>query len=101
VIADGRRRPTPGATGWSGLKYSCDEFPPASWIEGGIGYAAPVPEGQGGRGNTFCAPIAFGCTDGGDAPQFRGTGSEQNWQGRIHGDLSRFLGKGTKSSGHR
>lgn len=92
VIANGRRNPASGVIGFSGRQYSCDEFPPASWIEGGIGYAAPVYEGQGGRGNTFCAPIAFGCTDSGTAPQYRGTASEQNWQGLIHGDLKTFLG---------
>ncbi|KAK4103745.1 glycoside hydrolase family 55 protein [Parathielavia hyrcaniae] len=52
----------------SQLRYSCDEFPPATWVEGGNGWDGKTPS------NTFCAGIA-----------------EQNWQGRAHDALRRLL----------
>jgi hypothetical protein len=58
----------------SGRRYSCDEFPPASWVEGGVGMQGyDIDEGAGQPGLTICAPIAFKC--GGQ----RGISSEQNW----------------------
>lgn len=66
----------------SGRIYSCDEFQPASWIEGGVSIT-----GQGGRaGTTYCAPSSWKCQPGED-----GIGSEQNWQGTIHGFLGSHL----------
>jgi len=83
IIADGKDNPAPfvGQLQSSGRKYTCDEFPPASWIEGGVGIA-----GSGLAGTTYCAPWAFKCNDDTDA-----RGSEQNWQGFIHGFLGAHL----------
>lgn len=72
----------------SGRYYSCDEFPPAPWVEGGNGTKGrnTSPEGDGDGGFTRCAPMAYNC------PRINrqgaaGTLSEQNWQGLIHGHL--------------
>lgn len=47
-IADGRDNPAVGALQESGRIYSCDEFPPASWVEGGVGTPGQNnPEGDG------------------------------------------------------
>ncbi|OHF02987.1 hypothetical protein CORC01_01745 [Colletotrichum orchidophilum] len=56
----------------SGLRYSCDEFPPASWVEGGSGI-----NGGGDVALTRCAPIG----------ECMGVAGEQNWQGLIHNQL--------------
>lgn len=61
----------------SDIRYSCDEFPPATWVEGG--------EGLNGNGpsHTRCAAISCeGAT---------GTKAEQNWQGLAHGVLRQQL----------
>ena len=64
----------------SGLQYSCDEFPPASWIEGGDGF-----QGSGTwRANTICAAIRI-CKKG------QSVNGEQNWQGALHGILRKKL----------
>jgi chitinase len=83
IIADGKDDPRPfvGQLQSSGRKYTCDEFPPASWIEGGVGLG-----GAGLPGTTYCAPWAFKCGDDTDA-----RGSEQTWQGFIHGFLGGHL----------
>jgi len=85
IIADGKDNPIPGVGQLqsSGRKYSCDEFPPASWIEGGVGIAG---SGNNLPGTQYCAPWAFKCDDETDA-----RGSEQNWQGFIHGFLGAHL----------
>ncbi|KAM3501681.1 hypothetical protein MY11210_009307 [Beauveria gryllotalpidicola] len=62
----------------SGIRYSCDEFPPATWVEGGNGWH------RNSASETRCAAIAC---DG--APQ--GTKAEQNWQGLSHVELRREL----------
>ncbi|KAH7091909.1 hypothetical protein FB567DRAFT_226367 [Paraphoma chrysanthemicola] len=47
-IADGRDNQFAGALQESGRIYTCDEFPPASWVEGGVGTAGENnPEGDG------------------------------------------------------
>lgn len=53
IIADRKDNPLPfvGQLQSSGRKYTCDEFPLASWIEGGVGIA-----GSGLAGTTYCAP---------------------------------------------
>ncbi|RPA74880.1 hypothetical protein BJ508DRAFT_29078 [Ascobolus immersus RN42] len=79
----------------SGLFYSCEEFPAASFVEGGTGTAGTgvVPEGDGGTGSTYCAPMMINksCTQGiglfDEDPQW----SEQNWQGQAHQRLARIL----------
>ena len=83
VIADGRDSRFTGQLQSSGRKYTCDEFPPASWIEGGVGIAGTAYSRQA---TTYCAPWAFKCDDDTDA-----RGSEQNWQGWIHGFLGAHL----------
>jgi chitinase len=86
-IADGRDAQFVGQTQPSGRRYTCDEFPAASWIEGGSGYFDQVvDEGSGGPGTTYCAPMAASCPGG-----FDGRGSEQNWQGTIHAALGGVL----------
>jgi chitinase len=86
MIADGRDDPLVGSLQPSGRRYSCDEFPPASWIEAGIGWqGVNIPEGNGGRGTTICAPIGARC----DLYDVRG--SEQNWQGIVHKNLGATL----------
>jgi chitinase len=82
-IADGRDQQFVGQTQDSGRKYSCDEFPPASWIEGGHGISGTPTARQG---TTYCAPIAAECVGDGDP-----RGSEQNWQGAIHTFLGTVL----------
>ncbi|KAK1959917.1 pectin lyase-like protein [Colletotrichum sublineola] len=59
----------------SKVRYSCEEFPAATWVEGGsgIGFANPA--------FTRCA--GFSCRPGAK--------SEQNWQGQSHNNLRREL----------
>ncbi|KAF6823885.1 carbohydrate-binding module family 18 protein [Colletotrichum musicola] len=79
----------PPPSGGSAKKYSCDEFPAASWIEGGDGPggAANAPGDQGGtEGNTYCATPC--------SPTFGRIGSEQDWQGTSHSMLRRRLTAG-------
>ncbi|KAK1911450.1 hypothetical protein P3342_012751 [Pyrenophora teres f. teres] len=60
---------------YSNLRYTCDEFPPATWIEGGDG------EDHLSSAETRCA--AFRCKGG--------TKGEQNWQGTAHRRLRDVL----------
>lgn len=64
-----RINPTTGNIEQSRLKYTCDEFPPATFIQGGTG------------ANTRCA--AFFCGPG--------ISAEQQWQGRSHDVLRDIL----------
>ncbi|KAI0191651.1 glycoside hydrolase family 55 protein [Astrocystis sublimbata] len=57
----------------SNIAYSCDEFPPATWIEGGNNIDASEPS------ETRCAPIRCGTAVGVKA--------EQNWQALAHSNL--------------
>ncbi|KAH6845713.1 pectate lyase superfamily protein-domain-containing protein [Chaetomium sp. MPI-CAGE-AT-0009] len=70
-------------TRYSQLRYTCDEFPPATWVEGGNGWDRTTPA------NTFCAGqscIASGSNNGGVKVK-----AEQNWQGEAHGKLRALL----------
>ncbi|KAK6535008.1 hypothetical protein TWF281_006306 [Arthrobotrys megalospora] len=64
------------------LIMSCDEFPPASFIEGGL------------NGATYCAPIMKHCdgqsrADVGPLAKSRSEwGTEQDWQAAAHGSLN-------------
>ncbi|UNI24919.1 hypothetical protein JDV02_010636 [Purpureocillium takamizusanense] len=58
----------------SGVYYTCDEFPAASWVEGGDGTGVPGNSPGGGASQTRCA--AFQCRSGVKA--------EQNWQATAH-----------------
>ncbi|KAJ3499549.1 hypothetical protein NLG97_g251 [Lecanicillium saksenae] len=62
----------------SDIRYSCDEFPPATWVEGGEGLHGEGPS------NTRCAAIT--CEGAAN-----NTLAEQNWQGLAHGALRRQL----------
>lgn len=74
VYPNGARRP-------SEVRYTCDEFPPATWIEGGSGSSAP--EAQAMDSETRCA--AFRCD------KTRGVKAEQNWQATAHNALQSSL----------
>ena len=60
----------------SKMRYTCDEFPPATWVEGGGDRSDPNVASQ-----TRCA--AMSCA--------RGCKAEQNWQADAHGKLQRQL----------
>lgn len=67
----------------SGIKYSCEEFPAASWIEGG--------DGPNGNTPAFkrCVPyICRGCP--------RGTKADQTWQSTAHAHLAATLAKSVR-----
>ncbi|KAK1638756.1 pectate lyase superfamily protein-domain-containing protein [Colletotrichum phormii] len=70
----------------SGMRYTCDEFPPATWVEGGSGWANNQPA------NTRCAGHA--CFDP-LAPVVNGkrvsVKAEQDWQARTHKTLRDVL----------
>lgn len=59
----------------SNIRYTCEEFPAASWVEGGSGPTRLTPS------STRCAPMSCGS----------GTKSEQNWQSFAHRALSAML----------
>ncbi len=70
----------------SWIRYSCEEFPAASWVEGGDGTAHTRPA------STRCAPIR--CALGAANLGFQyptGTKSEQDWQGQGHRALADAL----------
>lgn len=67
--------------GHSKMKYSCDEFPPATWVEGGNGSMVAGNYPYGGDSFTRCAAIR--CA--------KGVNAEQNWQGAAHGRLRETL----------
>ncbi|KGO66430.1 Pectin lyase fold/virulence factor [Penicillium italicum] len=75
------------STTQSGISYSCDEFPAASWIEGGDGTGVVNNGPAGGASQKRCAAIA--CRSGAKA--------EQNWQATAHRflrlELSRIIGQ--------
>lgn len=54
-------------------RYTCDEFPPATWVQGGAGFGATSEKGY-----TRCAPQLY-CAGGAT--------SEQDWQGDSHNKL--------------
>lgn len=59
----------------SNMRYTCDEFPPATWVEGGDGLDGTTPA------ETRCAGQS--CATGGKA--------EQNWQADAHSKLRKML----------
>ncbi|GAB0145580.1 hypothetical protein EsHS_00006007 [Epichloe bromicola] len=65
----------------SGIRYSCDEFPPATWVEGGNGNAVSGNVPWGGNSLTRCAAIRCAV----------GVKAEQDWQGSAHGRLRETL----------
>ncbi|EPS27277.1 hypothetical protein PDE_02220 [Penicillium oxalicum 114-2] len=76
-------------TGPSGMRYTCDEFPAASWIEGGVNGLQPYT-------SIYCAPKAVSCDSNVWAnvlqgnPNYPNTQSEQDWQGRAHALLGNY-----------
>lgn len=67
------RDPTGRITEYSNIRYSCDEFPPATWVQGG--------KGVWSESTTRCAAIR--CGKGVTAV----VKAEQDWQGTAHGQL--------------
>ncbi|RCI15299.1 hypothetical protein L249_7000 [Ophiocordyceps polyrhachis-furcata BCC 54312] len=67
--------------GRSGRQYACDEFPPASWVEGGSGPGnrsrAAESDWIGSPANTYCVPqmVSPDC-----AETYAGIHSERDWQ---------------------
>ena len=87
MITYGKDSRFAGAFQPSGCRYSGDESPPASWVEGSIGYTGDgnVPEGNRGARTTYRAPIGAQCDE------YNVRGSEQNWQGFVRSFLGRQL----------
>ncbi|RDA91604.1 hypothetical protein CP533_4653 [Ophiocordyceps camponoti-saundersi (nom. inval.)] len=63
----------------SRVRYSCDEFPPATWVEGGNGFGVPGNSENGGPSYTRCAAIQ--CARGDNGVKVK---AEQNWQALSH-----------------
>lgn len=57
----------------SDIRYSCDEYPAASWIEGGGEATPPNLQNQLNHGDAFTRCAAIAC------PRAPGTKAEQNW----------------------
>ncbi|GES61328.1 hypothetical protein ATEIFO6365_0006078700 [Aspergillus terreus] len=76
-------------TGPSGMRYTCDEFPAASWIEGGVNNLPPYT-------SIYCAPKAVSCESDTWAavllqnPNYPNRQSEQDWQGNAHSMLGAY-----------
>ena len=74
--------------GVNGVAFSCDEFPAATFVEGGNGIG-----GNGNKAKTICAMQSWQIYKGGANAvgkwPLAGTGQqrEQDWQGRAHGLL--------------
>ncbi|KAI1810628.1 pectate lyase superfamily protein-domain-containing protein [Poronia punctata] len=75
-----RRDPSGRIFEYSNIRYTCDEFPPATWVEGGDGASGGSPS------NTRCA--ALSCSTIGATVPIK---AEQNWQGLSHGLLRQAL----------
>jgi hypothetical protein len=72
----------------SWVRYTCDEFPPATWIEGGSG--SQSPEAAPADAQTRCA--AFRCNGRYTVLGLRiKVKAEQNWQATAHDVLQRSL----------
>lgn len=68
-----------GQTIESKMRYSCDEFPPATWVEGGDNQFNNADDAA----QTRCAAIRCGS----------GVKAEQDWQATAHNNLQRQLKK--------
>lgn len=77
-----------GTVVFSGLRYTCDEFPAASWVEGGAGVSKKKDKGGliSGVAHTICA--GHHCP--GDIAN-KGITGEQNWQATAHNALGDAL----------
>lgn len=78
-------------TEYSKIRYSCDEFPPASWVEGGSGLGVPGNGVLAGNAFTRCAGMR--CGKGANGVKVK---SEQDWQGTAHGRLREELQRLTR-----
>ncbi|KAK1966745.1 pectin lyase-like protein [Colletotrichum sublineola] len=67
----------------SQIRYTCDEFPPATWVEGGNGWAHNQPA------NTWCAGQA--CLDPNRSNNGISIKAEQDWQATSHRFLREVL----------
>jgi hypothetical protein len=63
----------------SQVRYTCDEFPPATWVEGGSGLNSTLIRAVDAE--TRCAAFRCGGTKG------QNVKAEQNWQATAHGRL--------------
>ncbi|KAL8958450.1 MAG: hypothetical protein Q9193_004497 [Seirophora villosa] len=75
----------------TGIIMTCDEFPPAMSIQGGIG---PGKKGTS-TGVTYCAPMSYSCSSIHNVDfkvgKMPGIPSEQNWQSQGHSFLSHVV----------
>ncbi|KAJ2991848.1 hypothetical protein NUW58_g2369 [Xylaria curta] len=72
-------------TASSGMFFSCEEMPAASWIEGGDGGPPYV--------HVNCAPMDLSCQSiqwASVSDVYPNTRSEQNWQGQSHNAISSY-----------
>ena len=69
-----QRDPQGNVIEYSRLRYSCDEFPPATWVEGGSGVGVLGNGANPGDAITRCAAMRCGA----------GAKSEQDWQATAH-----------------
>ncbi|KAL4888743.1 hypothetical protein BDV59DRAFT_187989 [Aspergillus ambiguus] len=84
-------------TGPSGMRYTCDEFPAASWIEGGVNNQPPYT-------SVYCAPKQVSCE--GETwkrvfaanPLYPHTASEQDWQADAHSLLGGYAKRRSTSN---
>lgn len=77
---------------YSDIRYTCDEFPLASWIQGGSGIGVPGNTANPGNAETRCAALT--CKKASKNAGMKNKGvvkAEQNWQGMIHTRLSEEL----------
>ncbi|KAH8885880.1 hypothetical protein GQ53DRAFT_828591 [Thozetella sp. PMI_491] len=74
-----------------GAIFSCDEFPAASWIEGGKSRGTINPK----TANTYCAPMSNPCTgeDGDPGGYTEGLQTDQNWQAHGFNQLRTWFQK--------
>ncbi|KAI0021197.1 hypothetical protein F4780DRAFT_305284 [Xylariomycetidae sp. FL0641] len=70
----------------AGMVWTCDEFPPAFSVEGGL-------DANGDLANTYCAPWGKAACDGAF------TLTEQNWQSYAHGTIRNYAGPSPGSTG--
>ncbi|KAK1979523.1 pectate lyase superfamily protein-domain-containing protein [Colletotrichum cereale] len=71
----------------SQMRYTCDEFPPATWVEGGNGWANNQPANTRCAGHACVDPLANNLVNGNRIS----IKAEQDWQATSHTILRRVL----------
>ncbi|RFU25825.1 hypothetical protein B7463_g10511, partial [Scytalidium lignicola] len=85
----GSEIPNLAGNGPSGMRFTCDEFPAKSWIEGGVNGLQPYT-------SIYCAPKRVSCSAQSwnrvlaQFPNYPDVASEQDWQGRAHNLLGQY-----------